>query len=126
MDAKTARELWIKGCAARNEISMDELLEALRTIDPQKFMTAKERKIFASLPDTFTVYRGYVPAGEDEEDRPSWSLDKEIAERFALAIGIEGCPGCVVERTVRKSDVYAYVEAIGLTNQNEREVIILK
>jgi len=85
MNAKTARELWIKGIAARNEISLDDLLDALRKIDPQKFMTAKERIIFASLPDTFTVYRGYVPAGEDEEDRPSWSLDKNIAEFFAFA-----------------------------------------
>jgi hypothetical protein len=88
--------------------------KALRACDPRKFMTARERKAFDALPNEFTVYQGSQGA-----QGLSWSLSRGVAEGFA-SLRTKLPKGEVLERRVKKSEVFAYVSGNG-----EREVIIL-
>lgn len=50
-----------RGAWAYSGLSDPRWVEKLRTIDPMKFMTKREREIFARLPEEFTVYRAEEP-----------------------------------------------------------------
>jgi hypothetical protein len=78
-------------------------------------MSAEDRKDFKKLPDTFKVYRGYIPG--QNKGGYSYTLNKEKAKWFANRFDRNGK---VVERTVNKDDVFAY-----LNGRNEQEIIIL-
>ncbi len=83
--------------------------------DRQYFMSADDRKQFAKLPDTSKVYRGYIP--RKNKGGYSYTLSKDKAQWFANRFHKNGQ---VIERTVKKSDVFAY-----LNGRNEQEVIII-
>jgi hypothetical protein len=122
MNAREARRRWIR--EGRNRIDRDAWTKIFASSDPQQFMTARERKKFEALPDTFTVYRGYVNFPNDVFDNAdglSWTLDRNVAEFFASEM-MPDVVSNVVERIVEKSDVFAYVEKNG---NNEKEIIIL-
>jgi hypothetical protein len=122
VNAREVRRRWIR--EGRDRIDRDAWTKIFASTDPQQFMTARERKKFAALPDTFTVYRGYVnfPDGVfDNADGLSWTLDRNVAEFFTSEM-IPGVVSNIRERRVQKSNVFAYVEKNG---NNEKEIIIL-
>ena len=80
------------------------------------FMSDEDRSFFNSLPETVTIYRGYI---EGKNKRGfSYTLSKEKAEWFAKRYWNEGE---VLTRTVNKSDIFAYTNERG-----EQEIIITK
>lgn len=83
--------------------------------DKEYFMSEEDRETFKNLPETITVYRGYVP--RKNKGGFSYTLSKEKAEWFAKRFGKDGK---VIERTVNKKDIFAYKN-----DRNEQEIIIL-
>jgi hypothetical protein len=79
------------------------------------FMSADDKKAFNKLPDTITVYRGYVP--RKNKSGLSYTIDKQRAEWFAKRFHKNGK---VIEKVVKKSEVFGYTNARG-----EQEIIIL-
>ncbi len=79
------------------------------------FMDASERKKLKELPETLTVYRGYVPS--QNEDGLSYTLSHEKAKWFSNRFNIGGK---VKERTINKSQIFAY-----LNGRGEDEILII-
>lgn len=77
------------------------------------FMSEEDREIFKNLPETLTVYRGYVR----NKSGFSYTLDEDKAKWFAKRFGKNGK---VVKRIVNKDEIFAYKN-----DRNEQEVIIL-
>jgi hypothetical protein len=98
----------------------------LRPTSRHLFMTPEDRATFETLPDSFTIYRGYQPG--KNADGFSWTLNKGTAEKlsnngkganlFDWHSVLEG--GEVREKTVNKADVFAYTN-----NRDEQEIILL-
>lgn len=97
-----------------------------RPTSRQLFMSPEDRGTLESLPDSFTIYRGYQPG--KNADGFSWTLNKNIAEKlsnngkganlFDFHLVLEG--GEVREKTVSKPDVFAYTNG-----RHEDEIILL-
>ena len=88
-------------------------------------MTKKELKIYNSLPENLTIYRGMtVEELESGDFNISWTLLKERAEFFAYKYGrnfsTEGIPKVVHQLEVMKVEILAYFH-----DGNEQEVIYL-
>jgi hypothetical protein len=88
-------------------------------------MTRKELKIYNSLPENITIYRGMtVEELESGDFNVSWTLLKERAEFFAFKYGrnfsTEGKPKVVHQLEVMKVDILAYFH-----ERNEQEVIYI-
>lgn len=118
---RKVRKMWIYGGHSHPADNMQLWIEHLRQCNPSDFMTARERKKFAALPDTFTVYRGVRPVFGTPVGL-SWTLDRKVAEWFALDESTNTI-GTVYERTVSKTDVFAYVVKESGT-WNEHEIIL--
>ena len=83
-------------------------------------MNDHELKIFNSLPEVITIYRGMSEKeSRSKKYRLSWTLDKSIAEKFVRIIqDAHKFPCTVVCLRVPKSKIIAY-----LAGSNESEVI---
>jgi hypothetical protein len=92
----------------------------MRSPRPRKqfFMDEDERKAFKLLPPQLTIYRGCIR--RQNEDGMSWTLDKDKAAWFSKRFACKGESACVLEKTIQKKNVFAY-----LTGRGESEVIIL-
>ena len=89
-------------------------------------MTKKELKIYNSLPENLTIYRGMtVEEHESGDFNVSWTLLKERAEFFAFKYGrnfsTEGKPKVVHQLEVLKVEILAYFH-----ERNEQEVIYIQ
>jgi DNA-binding CsgD family transcriptional regulator/ADP-ribose pyrophosphatase YjhB (NUDIX family)/predicted ABC-type ATPase len=84
----------------------------------ESFMNADEREEFATLPERFTVYRGYS-RGDNEELGMSWSTDRNVAEWFARRFSNDRRDIIVEELEVSKDEVFAYI-----TRRGEAEIIL--
>src|SRR5262249_43168325 len=92
----------------------------------ERFMSDADCAFLKSLPDRFTVYRGYQPG--KNEDGFSWTLSRKIAKKlskngkganmFDIHMSLSG--GKIRQKTVNRTDVFAYTNA-----RNEQEVILL-
>lgn len=80
------------------------------------FMSEGDKKTFNALPDKITIYRGYQK-GKNKKGL-SYTLDKEKAAWFAKRFHKDGL---MLEKEVRKEDVFAYTNERG-----ENEIIYLK
>lgn len=90
-----------------------ELLSSRRA-GREHFMDEQEREAFAKLPEKLVVYRGY----EHGKNRVglSWTLSAEKAAWFSKRYNRNGK---VRTRTIKKSDVFAY-----LTGRGEDEIVL--
>lgn len=80
-------------------------------------MTANDRRGYAKLPDSLTVYRGATVGGERGW---SWTLERSIAEDFAKRYELDGPhPPLICTAEIAKGDVLAYFEIGG-----EHELIV--
>jgi hypothetical protein len=82
------------------------------------FMNADEKEEFSTLPERFTVYRGYS-RGDKEEFGMSWSTDQNVAEWFARRFSNDRQDIIVEELEVSKDGVFAY-----MTRRGEAEIIL--
>lgn len=93
--------------------------------DRFKLMNDSEIELLEKLPAKIKVYRGMT---EEEKESGkygiSWSLDKEVAETFALTYAHNydsvGKPKTVLELEINKSDVIAH-----FTDRQENEILYL-
>jgi len=102
---------------------LSELVESQRP-GRAAMMEAGEKKLLASLPDSFRIYRGH---GDDNRDGWSWTLSSSKAFWFGNRFrdkptktfaGLwEGCP--VAKAIVSKSDVAFY-----LAGRGEYEIVV--
>ncbi len=83
----------------------------------ENFMTMEDRARLVELPASFNVYRGYQKG--KNFDGLSYTLDRNRAEWFAKRVAT-GNRAAVRTRTVKKSDVSAY-----LNGRGEQEIILL-
>lgn len=89
-------------------------------------MTKQELKIYNSLPENITIYRGMTVAELESGDFGiSWTLSKECAEFFAFKYGrnfsTENKPKVVHQLEVLKVEILAYFH-----ERNEQEVIYIQ
>ena len=113
------------------EVSAPDQREWLRLFTsprPQRqfLMSASERRAFAAMPDTLTIYRGYAKG--KVRSGISWTLSKERARFFAdyaigarrqLLCGHQGGNPMIVASKCHKRDVLAYFNGRG-----EQEIVI--
>jgi len=113
VSSRRRRDMWRFDALAN--ASLEEKRQFIAACDPRKFMTASERRKLVALPDEFTVWRGFQGK---RRDGLSWSLSRRVAEMFTRLR--DDLPrGIVIERRVKKSEVFAYIEG------DEAEIIIL-
>lgn len=86
-----------------------------KAFDRQYFMSKEDAKFLEKLPNTVTVYRGFVP--EQNHDGFSYTLSKNKAIWFSNRFNKKGK---VLTRTVKREEIFAYMSGRG-----EQEVIIL-
>jgi hypothetical protein len=82
------------------------------------FMDEEEREVLKALPKQLTVYRGCTR--NQNEHGLSWTLDKVKAKWFSERYVRAHERPCILEKTIPKSKVFAY-----LIGRGENEVIIL-
>lgn len=113
MNARTLRNAWLFGSGHADKAA--EWSALFSGVNPREFMTAAHCVRFDGLPNEFTVYRGFQ---NGYRDGLAWTTSREAAEMFANLD--ERFPrGEVIERRVRKSEVFAAFAT------HECEVIIL-
>lgn len=66
-----------------NSISGTHIVKIFKRASKETLMNEDERKIFNSLPEQVTVYRGVTSYNKNKKKAFSWTTDKEIAEWFA-------------------------------------------
>ncbi len=91
-------------------------------------MTEEERSFVDALPEKITIYRGCSKKEiKSKKLRCSWTLKKSVAEHFAFeyinlalekSIDKDKSKYEVIERTIDKSEIYAYFEG-----RDEEEII---
>jgi len=72
--------------------------------DKEFFMSEEDRDVFRKLPETFKVYRGYVP--RKNKTGLSFTLSKDKADWFANRYKLLFNKGEVLERTVKHMSSY--------------------
>lgn len=93
---------------------IEDWLVILDSPGARNMMSDEERATLDALPARVLVYRG-VPEGGIEEGL-SWTLDKDRALWFAQRFGK---PGRVLERSVSKTEIVAY-----LNGRQEQEIVL--
>lgn len=88
-------------------------------------MNKKELKIYNSLPEIITIYRGMTTEELESDDfGVSWTLSREHADYFVFTYGrnfsTEGIPKVVHQLEVKKVEILAY-----FNERNEQEVIYI-
>ena len=88
-------------------------------------MNKKELKIYNSLPENITIYRGMTTEELESGDfGVSWTLSRERADYFAFTYGrnfsTEGVSKVVHQLEVKKVEILAY-----FNERNEQEVIYI-
>jgi hypothetical protein len=97
--ARQIRKRWLDGGSTTAEWRQE-----LLSLNPAEFMHKRELKRLQGLPDEFTVYRGFQPPSPS--DGISWTLDRNVAFYFSMR-NYSRPLGEVVQRVVKKSDVFA-------------------
>lgn len=103
--------VWIR-CGTIERIPLFRQLFGSKRPCKKWIMSPEEEAKLKELPDEFTVWRAPRPGGDDGI---SWSIERAFIAQYAEANGRE-----IIERTVKKSEVFAYFDRAG-----EGEVIIL-
>ena len=110
-------EVWVNSENIwQNKSHWDDLLKA-KISDKHAFMSIEDQKEFSKLPSSFVAFRGCTNLNENGY---SYTLDKDIAERFSRWSMRDKSKGIVITREVKKKDVFAFTNSRG-----EKEVIIL-
>jgi hypothetical protein len=104
-----------------------ELRELFTSTRPNKesLMNEAEREKIKNFPNEIKIYRGMSIIEEESKDYGiSWSLNKNIAEKFAETYlhnyTTRNIPHIVKEIVIQKSEIVAYFE-----ERNEEEIIYL-
>ena len=97
------------------DVTLARRIKFFRDANKELLMDKREQKIFNSLPDTVTVYRGCC--GKNAVKGISWTLSEEKAKWFAERFPM--WKGTVYTATIHKKYVYAY-----FNDRHEEEIIL--
>lgn len=113
------RDVWIHSefPNADANVSVSESIRFFRAADRKYLMEADDYKQYNELPDKITVWRG-VTKGKNPIGL-SYTTDKARAEWFQNRWPDVDNPGYLLELTVSKQDILAYIDSRG-----EQEVIV--
>lgn len=111
-------DAWIKSENPNQDVNLSKskLLAMFKSADPIILMDENDYRIFQTLDDSVTVYRGVTSYNADNVKALSWTLNQETAEWFAHRFGEEGT---VYEAHIPKKHIYAFFNSRG-----ESEVIV--
>ncbi|XWW44458.1 hypothetical protein JYG30_17015 [Fibrella sp. USSR17] len=103
----------------------DDVRTAFEAADNLALMNEDDIRLYQSLPDMITIYRGMTVAERDSISYGlSWTLKKEVAEFFAYKYNrnhtTNHLPKCVHEITITKADITCV-----FTDRDESEIICL-
>lgn len=95
----------------------NEIIKWFKRADKKILMVEEERRVYESLPEEVTIYRGVTSYNQKKKKALSWSLSHETAVWFAnrFATGT----GEVWKMTVPKKRIYCY-----FIRRGEEEVIV--
>lgn len=97
-------------------ISGTDIIKMFKRANKEKLMDEDERKIFDSLPEQITVYRGVTSYNKNNKKAFSWTTEREVAEWFANRFNTG--TGEIWTITVPKERILCAFEG------GEREVIV--
>lgn len=99
-----------------DEYSKRQLLKLLQRSDKEKLMDSEERRVYNSLPDEVTIYRGVTDYNKENKRAFSFTLDKQVARYFANRFQTGGY---VYECRLQKENIIAY-----FGNRSEQEIVV--
>ena len=109
---------WLNDENANNNINVSnkELLSHFKKANKEYLMNEDDFKVFESLPNVVTIYRGVTDKNKDNKKALSWTLSQDKAEWFAHRFDEVGE---VWKTEISKDNIFAYFDEMG-----EKEVII--
>lgn len=105
--------------------SLEDWRFVFQTLDANKqsLMSKSERRALRKMPSEFTVYRGVSAVDHMEAEEAafglSWTTQRSKAEWFARRFALDDSQAFVIEATISKKAVIAY-----LTGREESEILI--
>ncbi|MFY0733730.1 hypothetical protein [Aurantimonas sp. NFXS3] len=105
--------------------SLEDWRFVFQTLDANKqsLMSKSERRALRKMPSEFTVYRGVSAVDHMEAEEAafglSWTTQQSKAEWFARRFALDDSQAFVIEATISKKAVIAY-----LTGREESEILI--
>lgn len=114
---KLFKDAWIISENPNDDINVPirMIIKWFKEADKKSLMTKEELKVFNSLPDEFTIYRGV--GHKRKEKGLSWTLNKDTAEWFMNRY--EGKNNHVLTAKVKKENCLAYFNSRG-----ENEIVV--
>jgi hypothetical protein len=109
--------VWMDTESVRYDRAKWESVWMRREPERHTVMSEEERAELATLPETFIIWRGVETRHKRTIEGLSWSLSREIAERFAVRFTGKGY---LIEGRVRRDDVFAL-----LNGRKEKEIVTL-
>lgn len=109
---------WLNDENANNNINVSnkELLSHFKKANKEYLMNEDDFKVFESLPNVVTIYRGVTDKNKDNKKALSWTLSQDKAEWFAHRFDEVGK---VWKSEISKDNIFAYFDEM-----DEKEVII--
>lgn len=97
-------------------VSKSEIANLFKRAIPQLMMDEHEMGIYNSLDDIVTIYRGITINDKKYIRGMSWTLNEEVAEKFAERFEIGGA---VYKARISKKDIFAFFDG-----RNEQEIVV--
>jgi len=99
-----------------NCFSKTELIDLFSSCIPEVLMEKEELEVLKNLPEEVTVYRGVTTYNQKVVRALSWTLNIEVAKKFAERYWEEN--GTIYQAEIKKENILAYFEG-------EEEVIVI-
>ena len=97
-------------------VTNKQLVNYFKQADKEYVMNQEELKLYDSLPDEITIYRGVEKNKKNSTKALSWTLNKDKAKWFATRYEDKGI---MFTAKIKKEDVLAY-----FNSRKEEEVVI--
>lgn len=88
--------------------STRQLVSMFKKCKKELIMDKDELEVYNNLPEEVTVYRGVSNVKKQNKHALSWTLNKEIAEKFSVRFKNDEDENAVFERRVPKSKILCY------------------
>lgn len=116
--SKFLGEMWtlIESPSHAPNVTNKQLVNYFKQADKEYVMNQEELKLYDSLPDEITIYRGVEKNKKNSTKALSWTLNKDKAKWFATRYEDKGI---MFTAKIKKEDVLAY-----FNSRKEEEVVI--
>lgn len=117
--AKFLADAWVSTENPNQDVNcpIPYLTRLFKRCDKRYLMTEEDYKVYDSLPNEFTIYRGVTPGHTPKG--LSWTRNKDKAIWFASRFNTGSKKGYLLTTVINKSDVLAYFNTRG-----EEEILV--